>query len=336
MKPASRHRVLKIIFRVGVGLLVALCAVVAGFIALNREADRTVAELQARWAPPPSQFIDVAGMKVHLRDEGPRDDPLPIVLLHGTSASLHTWDGWAAGLSSQRRVIRMDLPGFGLTGPFADSGDGAGANADADDYTVAHYVYFIDALLTKLGVAHCVLAGNSFGGQIAIATALAHPERVEKLILIDSSGYPLAPASIPIGFRLARIPLLNKAMEVTLPRGVVEDSVRNVYGDPARVTPEIVDRYFELALRAGNRRALVERLKQVPVDAITEQIPKVKIPTLILWGRRDRLIPPEAAGRFQRDIAGSQLVLFDDLGHVPQEEDAPRTLAAAKEFLGIR
>ena len=99
------------------------------------------------------------------------------------------------------------------------------------------------------------------------------------------------------------------------------------------MTPELVDRYFELALREGNRRALVERLKQVPVDAITEQIPKVKIPTLILWGRRDRLIPVEAGERFQRDIAGSRLILFDDLGHVPQEEDPRRTLAAAKEFL---
>lgn len=307
-------------------MLALFCTLLAGIVVFYWAPDKPVAELMERWAQPPSKFINVSEMQVHLRDEGPREDPLPIVLLHGTSASLHTWDGWAAGLASQRRVIRMDLPGFGLTGPFRDR---------AADYTVAHYVQFIDTLLTKLGVTRCILAGNSFGGQISIATALAHPERVEKLILIDSSGYPMAPASIPIGFRLARIPLLNKLMEITLPRSVVEATVRSVYGDPAKATPEIVDRYFELALRTGNRRALVERLKLVPLDAIADQIPKVNIPTLILWGRRDLLIPPVAAERFLRDIHGSRLVLFDDLGHVPQEEDATGTLAVAKEFLGI-
>ena len=307
-------------------MLALFCTLLAGVVVFYWAPDKPVAELMGRWAKPPSKFINVSEMQVHLRDEGPREDPLPIVLLHGTSASLHTWDGWAAGLASQRRVIRMDLPGFGLTGPFRDG---------AADYTVAHYVQFIDTLLTKLGVTRCILAGNSFGGQISIATALAHPERVEKLILIDSSGYPMAPASIPIGFRLARIPLLNKLMEITLPRSVVESTVRSVYGDPAKATPEIVDRYFELALRTGNRRALVERLKLVPLDAIADHIPKVNIPTLILWGRRDTLIPPVAAERFHRDIQGSRLVLFDDLGHVPQEEDAMRTLAVAKEFVGI-
>ena len=324
-----RNRALKIIFRFAIGVLALSCALLAGFMALYWAPDRPVEELQSRWATPPSQFIGVTGMTVHLRDEGPPDDPLPIVLLHGTSASLHTWDGWAAGLVSQRCVIRIDLPGFGLTGPFPDRANGSG------DYTVAHYVTFIDALLTRLGVTRCILAGNSFGGQISIAMALAHPERVGKLILIDSSGYPPAPASIPIGFRLARIPLLNKVMEVTLPRRVVEASVRNVYGDPGRVTAEIVDRYVDLTLREGNRRALVERLKQVPAEAITDQIPMVRVPTLILWGGRDRLIPPEAAERFHREIAGSRLILFDDLGHVPQEEDPSRTLAAAKEFLAI-
>ena len=336
MEPAFGDRILKIVFRILFGLLVAFCALIAGFIVLYWAPDRPVAELQSRWAPPPSQFVRLAGMQVHLRDEGPRADPLPIVLLHGTSASLHTWDGWAAGLSAQRRVIRMDLPGFGLTGPFANGMNDTNDAGGAGDYTVAHYVAFIDALLTKLGVTRYVLVGNSFGGQISLAVALAHPARVDKLILIDSSGYPLIPASIPIGFRLARIPLLNKLMEVTLPRSVVEASVRDVYGEPSRATPEIVDRYVELSLRAGNRRALIERLKLAPVDAITDQIPKVRVPTLILWGGRDRLIPPDAAERFRRDISGSRLVLFDDLGHVPQEENPSRTLAAAKEFLGVQ
>ncbi len=312
-------RILKIALA-GLAALTAL--LVACFVAWNWEPDRSVAELQTRWAPPPSTFIEVEGMQVHIRDEGPRSDPAPIVLLHGTSSSLHTWDGWVEQLRATRRVIRLDLPGFGLTGPYAD-----------DDYTIDHYTKFMHGVLDRLSIARCVLVGNSFGGQVAIATALARPARVDRLILIDSTGYPLAPASIPLGFRIARMPVLGQIARVTLPRRVVEESVRNVYGDPERVTPALVDRYFELTLRAGNRGALGERLKQVPVDAITASIPGIRMPTLILWGGRDRLIPPEAGHRFEHDIAGSRLVLFDLLGHVPQEEDPIASLAAARSFL---
>ena len=304
------------------GVLSALLLVIAVFVAATWAPDRPVSELQARWAQPPSTFIDVQGMHVHLRDEGPRTDPVPIVLLHGTSSSLHTWDGWAGELKANRRVIRFDLPGFGLTGPSADG-----------DYRIERHVRFVAAVLDQLGVSHCVLAGHSFGGQVAWETALAHPERVEKLILVDAAGYPFQPVSVPLGFRIARIPLLNHLMEFTLPRRLIESSVRNVYGDPGKVTPELVDRYFDLTLRAGNRRALVQRFAQAPAGIHPERIAALKVPTLILWGGRDRLIPPGDAERFHGDIAGSRLVVFDKLGHVPQEEDSAASVAVARQFL---
>lgn len=294
----------------------------AGFIAWNWAPDRSVAELSARWAQPPSKFIALQNMQVHLRDEGPRDDPLPIVLLHGTSASLHTWDGWVASLRASRRVIRMDLPGFGLTGPFPDN-----------DYRLQRYSRFVQELMDQLGVARLILVGNSFGGQIALQVTLDQPARVSQLILVDSAGYPLAPTSVPIAFQLARLPFINLIATIALPRHIVEKSVRNVYGDPDRVTPELIDRYYELTLREGNRAALTARLEQVNVEEMAARIPQIKVPTLILWGGRDRLIPPDAAQRFARDIAGSELVMFDDLGHVPHEEAPDRTLTAMLKFL---
>ena len=304
------------------GVLSALGLALAVFVTMNWAPDRPLSELQTRWAQPPSAFMDVQGMHVHLRDEGPRTDPVPIVLLHGTSSSLHTWDGWAEELKSNRRVIRFDLPGFGLTGPSADG-----------DYRIESYVRFVVAMLDRLGISHCVIAGNSFGGQVAWETALAHPERIEKLILVDAAGYPFQSSSIPIGFRIARIPVLNRLMEFTLPRRMVESSVRNVYGDPGKVTPDLVDRYFELTLRAGNRRALAKRFEQVPAGTHADRIAALKVPTLILWGGRDRLIPPADAENFHHDIAGSCLIVFDRLGHVPQEEDPGATVAAARQFL---
>jgi pimeloyl-ACP methyl ester carboxylesterase len=295
-------------------------------IALTWAPDKPVEALKPRWAQAPSQFVVVQGMQVHVRDEGPRDDPVPIVLLHGTSASLHTWDGWTRTLREKRRVIRMDLPGFALTGPQPDG-----------DYSIAAYVRFVTATLDVLGVRHCVLAGNSLGGQIAWSTAHAVPERVERLILVDAGGYPPEEATtkieVPLGFRMASWPGVRSVAALTLPRGVIAGSVRHVYGDPSRVTPELVDLYADMALREGNRRALGQRMDQRSARNASD-ITKLKLPTLVLWGERDRLIPREFGDRFARDIAGATLVVFDDLGHVPHEEDPQRTVVPVLEFLG--
>ena len=315
---------MKLLLRVlGVVLLACAIFVMAGILA-TWAPDRSVQQLSARWAPDPSQFLPVLGMQVHLRDEGPRGDPLPIVLLHGTSASLHTWDAWTQALTHQRRVIRFDLPAFGLTGPHPDN-----------DYSIAAYVRFVVAVLDQMGVQQFVLAGNSLGGQIAWGTAVAHPQRVKKLVLIDSAGYPLQSTSVPLGFTIARTPGLRVVMEYVLPRGVVQSSVRNVYGDPAKVTADLVDRYYELTLRAGNRQALAYRMDQLH-SGDEAALKGLKVPTLVMWGAKDRLIPPDTAQRFLADIAGAQMVIFDDLGHVPHEEDGPKTVEAFKLFMSAR
>ena len=300
----------------GVGLVVLLLAFWA--------PSRSVEELRTRWAPPPSTFLALDGLQVHLRDEGPRDDPTPILLLHGTSDSLHTWDGWVPPLiQSGRRVIRIDLPGFGLTGPFPDG-----------DHRIAAYPRFLSRLLDALGVDRVVVAGNSFGGQVALELALAEPARVERLVLVDALAYPRKADRVPIGFVVASIPGLNRVMDYVLPRSLVEGSVRSVYGDPTRVTPELVDRYYELTLREGNRQALRDRFAQMEtISGLSRQIKRITQPTLILWGGQDRLIPPSVAQQFVNDIAGSQIVTFDDLGHVPHEEDPVRTVEPFKIFL---
>ncbi len=321
-------------------LLAALVFFAVAGIVATWAPDRPVAELMPRWGAPPSRWVPVEGMSVHVRDEGPgagapqgagNDPPppanadpaaaLPIVLLHGTSDSLHTWDGWAQALKSERRVIRFDLPGFGLTGPHPQG-----------DYSIDAYVRFVAATLDALGVPRFVLAGNSLGGQIAWATAHAYPQRVARLVLVDASGYPLNPDEVPIGFRIARVPLMRPLAEHTLPRGLVEQSVKSVYGDPSRVTPALVDRYYELSLREGNRRALGQRL-DAGYAGNEAHIRALKLPTLILWGARDRLIPLASGQRFARDIAGARLVVFDELGHVPHQEDPARTLAEVRRFL---
>jgi pimeloyl-ACP methyl ester carboxylesterase len=301
--------------------VVAVLALLFGGAAALWAPDRAVDTLKARWATPPSTFVAIQGMQVHLRDEGPRDDPAPIVLLHGTSASLHTWDGWAERLRATRRVIRMDLPGFGLTGPHPK-----------DDYRIDSYAHFAVSVMDALGVRQAVVAGNSLGGEIAWNMAVLHPERVSRLVLVDSAGYPFTPSSVPLGFRIARMPVLSQLMEHVLPRAVVAASVKNVYGDPSKVTDELIDRYVELTLREGNRVALPKRFALAQQTDVT-RIARIGQPTLVLWGGLDRLIPLDSAQRFARDIAGATLVVFDTLGHVPQEEDPASTVAEVLRFL---
>lgn len=308
------------VIRVVLGALGAAALVGLG---LSWAPDRPSAALEPRWATPPSTWIEVAGLRVHLRDEGPRGDPHPLVLLHGTSASLHTWDGWAAALVAQRRVVRFDLPGFGLTGPLPPSGR----------YDFETYVSVVLGVLDHLGIERAVVAGNSFGGNVAWELAAAAPARVQALVLVDSAGFPPSATSIPLGFRLARTPVLRDLMEYVLPRGVVTTSLRNVYGDPRRVTPELVDRYYELTLRAGNRRALPRRLTEAPAGARTHLLAQVRAPTLILWGELDRLIPPSDAHLFTRALPGAELHLLPGLGHVPHEEDPATTVPLVQAFL---
>jgi len=313
---------MKRVVQISVSLVLLLLISLVAAVAWNWAPDRSLADLKPRWALPPSEFLAIDGMLVHLRDQGPRDDPAPIVLLHGTSASLHTWEGWVTSLQAKRRVISLDLPGFGLTGPFPDG-----------DYRMSHYSAFLAHVLDQLQVPRAVVAGNSFGGQLAWQFALDHPQRVERLVLVDAAGYPRNATSIPIGFRLAQIPALAPLMANLLPRQMIEASIRNVYGDPSKVSDELIDRYYELTLRAGNREALRQRFIQAEAGQGFTRITELKVPTLIIWGGRDELIPPDNAERFKRDIQGSRLVLFDDLGHVPQEEDPSRTVAVLMGFL---
>lgn len=308
------------------GLLLIATALV---IAMSRAPDLPATALAGRWAPAPSSFIDLHGQLVHLRDEGPRGDPLPIVLVHGTSASLHTWEGWVKGLRTQRRVITFDLPAFGLTGPFT------GRYAQRP-YHGDEYARFVLDLLDHLGVQRAVLGGNSLGGEVAWRVAAMAPERVDRLVLVDAVGPAFTPQSVPLGFLVASTPGLRWMTEYLLPRELVAASVRGVYADPTRVTDDVIERYYQLTLREGNRAALVQRLKVMKNGEHVERLQTLRQPTLVLWGEQDRLIPVSVAHEFQRRIAGSQLDVLPNLGHVPQEEDPQRSLAPVKAFLGLR
>jgi pimeloyl-ACP methyl ester carboxylesterase len=300
-------------------LVVALVAVVAlgAAVASQLRADIPFEELRARWASPPSKFVDVDGMSIHYRDEG--SGP-PLLLVHGTGSSLYTWDGWVKALSSRYRVIRLDTPGFGLTGPHPSG-----------DYRISTYADVLDHFVRAIGVDRFALAGNSLGGDIAWNYAVAHPDKVSALILIDSAGYRHE-GSAPIVFTLARMPVIPALLAKMDPTRLVERTLKDCYGDESKVTPALVEHYTQMSLRAGNRAAFSARV-QTPYEDHTASLGGLKIPVLVMWGARDRLLPVAWAERFRTAVPGSQLKIYEDLGHVPMEEDPARTSADAAAFL---
>ena len=292
-------------------------ALVAALFAWGYAGDIPASELRAKYANAESEFVDLGdGVTVHLRDEGPKDAPA-IILLHGSNASLHTWQQWVDRLGKDYRIIRYDQPGHGLTGPHPK-----------DDYSAGAFVDVVDRIAKNRGLTKFYLGGNSMGGWVTHEYAKAHPEKLLGIILVDAAGAPDAkPKSLPIGFRIARLPVLNKLAQVITPRSVIETSLKQTVSNQAVVTKAEIDEYWELLRYPGNREATGKRFAQygtrltvTPVSAATHNVP-----ALILWGNEDSLIPVSSAKWFQTQYTDNVTHIYPRIGHLPMEEAAEAT-----------
>ena len=264
-----------------------------------------------------SKFLPHNNTNIHYMDQG--DGPA-LILIHGTAASLFTWDAWVKELSADFRVIRLDLPGYALTGPVKDF-----------DYTLESYAQVVDKLAQHLELEKFHLAGNSLGGAVSWRYALLYPEKVDKLILIDPGGYPLDKE--PIIFRLANLPVPGNVLKYISPRFIIEGNIKQVYGDDSKITDTLITLYHEMLLREGNREALLYRIQNRPEKTDHNLIKNITQQTLILWGQEDAWLPVEQGEFFKRDIPDSKLITYSGAGHVPMEEIPRRTAADARKFL---
>jgi pimeloyl-ACP methyl ester carboxylesterase len=280
-------------------------------------------EAREKYGKPPSQFITLpSGATVHYRDQGQRNGPA-LVLLHGSNASLHTWEPWVAQIGDQFRMISIDLPGHGLTGP-----------VPSEDYSQEAMMQFVNEFTTVMNVERFALAGNSMGGAIAARFAIRYPERLTALILVNAAGMPTKTATDPgLGFVIARTPVIQNVMLYVSPRSLFEDGLKKAIVNDALVTPEMVDRYWILNRKTGNRAASLKRF-QTPFDNfIPENVARISAPTLIIWGDKDTLTPPDIGQAYNAAIRGSKLVVFRNTGHAPMEEVPDQSARAVREFL---
>ncbi len=320
--------------RILLGLLVlvgiAALLLAGGYFALKRP-DVPYETLAARYENGASRYVDLpSGVRMHYRDQG--EGPT-LLLIHGFSASLHTWEPWVERLATgadrlnDYRIVSIDLPGHGLTRAPVDYQASIGAFRDV----VAEFV-------RAQNLQRFALAGSSMGGNVAWEYALAHPEQVEALILVDASGWEETRPELaeePAIFKLLRNPVIGPFMRDLDNTRLIRQGLEASFGDPAFVDDAMVARYAELSRAPGHRDILL----QITLGfrernyATPERLAALEMPVLILSGDQDRLVPPEHAQQFHDAIAGSELVMFEGVGHIPQEEAADASAMAVHEFL---
>lgn len=277
--------------------------------------------LEDDYEKPNSRYVTIDGVRMHYTKEGKGP---PVLLLHGVMASLHTWDGWVPLLKDSFTVIRVDIPGFGLSESFDDD----------SKYTPEYAVEFMEKARKKFGIEKFHVVGNSLGGFIAWYYATKHPERVDKLVLIDPASYP---QKLPFIIGFAANAVFGAAAQLSTPRFIVKRNIRKVYGNPDNVTDETIDRYHALLLREGHRHSMVQYFrvlrKYSKTEELVQHIPEIKARTLLMWGEKDRWVPPALIERWQHDLPELEVKTYPEAGHIPMEEFPEETARDAFAFL---
>ena len=287
------------------------------------------ATLEARYLAAPADLRRVGLWQLHVRDSGPpssahgksdaQTDAPAVVLLHGFGSSLQTWDAWAQGLAATHRVVRIDLPGSGLSPP-----------DPAHDYRDERSLQLLSALLDDLGLKRVSLVGHSMGGRIAWTFAARFPERINKLVLVAPDGYA------SFGFEYGQpmeVPATLGLMRHVLPKPLLRMNLKAAYAQPESLSDAVTTRYHDLILAPGARQAMLDRLAQTVLQEPGPLLRQIQAPTLLVWGEADAMIPVSNASDYLQAITGSRLVSWPQVGHLPQEEAAQLSLKAVVDFL---
>ena len=276
------------------------------------------ADLERQYARAGSQFVQTPGLRTHVQIEGPAHAPV-VLLLHGFGSSLQTWDAWGQGLANEYRMVRLDIAGFGLTGP-----------AEPGDYSDEADVQRLLAVVDQLGLPSMTVVGHSMGGRLAWHFAAAHPQRVDKLVLIAPDGFPDPQAKSD---RTYDVPAWMGVARYALPRWMIKKGVASAYADPSRLDDDTARRYQDMLLAPGVRQAVLARMAQTRNRDPLPWLQGLTMPTLLLWGAQDGMIPAENSMDYQRAMPHAQRVVMPDVGHLPHEEQPQRSLQAVRDLL---
>jgi pimeloyl-ACP methyl ester carboxylesterase len=286
-------------------------------------SDYPLAQLTEKYTDETSKFLAVDDLVFHYRDEGTGPT---LLLLHGVASSLHTWDDWVARLAPHYRIIRIDMPGHGLTGN----------DPSIERYEISYMVDKLEKFLNKLSIDDIYLAGNSLGGYVAWNYALHRPDRVKKMVLLDSAGFP---QDMPFIMNFAALPGIGEMSAVMMPKFIVDMNVNAAFGDDDKVTDKLQQRYFDLTMRQGNREALVNVFRTMKEQSsnphLGDRIKEIKVPTLLMWGDQDEWVPLDVMQQFAQALPNSQSIVYEGVGHMPMEELPVQTSRDAHGFFTL-
>lgn len=298
---------------------------VAGYLAVRR-ADIPYQTLAANYETAQSRYLELPnGVRLHYRDEGARAGPI-LILLHAHAADLDTWRPWEQRLSDGFRVISLDLPGHGLT-------------RAPNDYrgSIEAYVDLVDAFARAQRIECFALVGNSMGGRVAWEYALAHPEHLSALILVDASGWARTAdeqKNEGLMFTLLRTPAIAHLLSKIDDTAILSQAFHAAFNDQALASDALIQRYVELSRAPGHRGVLIDlMLDNAAQPDAAERLAAITTPTLILWGGADAILPVRHAELFHAAIAGSQMRILDGAGHMPEIEAADASADAVRVFL---
>ncbi len=281
--------------------------------------DKSKAELEKTYSSPKNAYVSALGVNMHYQDTGPSKNVIPILFLHGFGSSLQTWDSWSEALSSEYRVISVDLPGFGLTGA-----DPSGI------YTDQRSVEVLEAFLKALKIPKVVLVGNSMGGKIAWQFTARYPNQVSKLVLISPDGY--ASPGMEYG-KKPDVPAIADLYRYFFSKTFLAMNLKPAYADPNTLNDALVNRYYDLMLAPGVRGAILARMQQTVLQDPVPSLASIQVPTLLIWGEKDAFIPISNSNDYLKVMPNVKRVSLPNIGHLPQEEQPSIGLAALKEFL---
>jgi pimeloyl-ACP methyl ester carboxylesterase len=279
------------------------------------------AELEKRYVASKAQIIEVDGLQVHYKATGPEGAPA-LLLLHGFGSSLQAWDDWSVKLEQKYRVIRLDLPGFGLTGA-------SPANDYSEEKDLATLTHFAD----KLGLEKFSVMGHSMGGKMAWSLAASQPERVRALVLMAPDGFPEIK---DIGTKPYEVPAVMGLIKYVFPKYLVRKSIEPAFSDADALNDALVNRYFDMLRAPGVRGAILNRSNQTIYTDPVPRLKAIKAPTLLIWGEQDQMIPSTNAQSYANVLSNSTTVIVPKLGHLLQEEQPEKGLTAVMQFLDGR
>jgi 4,5:9,10-diseco-3-hydroxy-5,9,17-trioxoandrosta-1(10),2-diene-4-oate hydrolase len=274
---------------------------------------------------PQDRYIKIGNINTRYWAEG--DKGSNVILIHGLGASADIWMHNISALSEGYRVYAPDLVGFG--------------RSDKPDvkYSPSYMAAFINDFIAALDIKHACLMGLSLGGGVALQYVLQFPEKVEKIVLVDSAGLG---REMPLAMRLATIPVMGELM-LSPSRAGMAFVLKQLVHDPAVITDDLIDLYYELNFSQGAAKTVLSVLRACAtirggradvLDPIIKNLDNIKIPTLIIWGREDRLFPVRHACFAREKIPDSHLYIFEQCGHMPNFERPEEFNSVVLNFLG--